>query len=116
MSACEGDKFNLIVSENAVEHIEDAESVAAERTRILRPGGFIFARTPNSYGYRGLLSGMIPNNLHERACTCAQPERNPADVIPTIHKMNSPTPLGALFIGCDVCHYYAIGEPPIFWR
>ena len=43
--------FDLIVSDNTFEHIEDPAAVASELLRVLKPGGYICARTPNTLGY-----------------------------------------------------------------
>lgn len=111
----EDDAFDVIVSENTFEHIEDAEFVAGELKRVLRPGGFICARTPNRYGYLRLLSGLVPNNLHAKVLSYVQPERKAEDVFPTVYKMNSPSQIRTLFHGCDVYHYHTVGEPSYYF-
>lgn len=107
--------FDVIVSENTFEHIEDAEFVAGELTRVLRPGGFICARTPNRSGYLRIFSGMVPNSLHTKVLSRVQPERKAADVFPTVYKMNSPSQIRALFPDCEVYHSYTVGEPSYFF-
>jgi SAM-dependent methyltransferase len=107
--------FDVIVSENTFEHIQDAEFVAQELLRILRPGGFICARTPNRWGYLRLLSGIIPNKLHARVLSRVQPNRKPIDVFPTVYRMNSPSQVRRLFPNCEVYPYYTVGEPTYFF-
>ena len=109
------DSFDVIVSENTFEHIEDAEFVASELVRILRPGGYICARTPNRWGYLRLLSGMVPNSLHAKVLSHVQPDRKAEDVFPTVYKMNSPGQIRALFAGCEISYYHSIGEPSYFF-
>lgn len=109
------DSFDVIVSENTFEHIEDADFVAGELKRILRPGGYLCARTPNRLGYLRLLSGMVPNSLHTKVLSRVQPDRKAEDVFPTVYKMNSPCQIKALFPGCEVYHSYTVGEPSYFF-
>lgn len=106
--------FDVIVSENTFEHIEDANFVASELKRILRPGGYICVRTPNRLGYLRLLSGMIPNSLHTKVLEFVQPNRKAEDVFPTVYKMNSPKQIRNLFKDCEVFHYYSVGEPAYY--
>jgi SAM-dependent methyltransferase len=109
------ESFDVIVSENTFEHIEDAEFVASELKRILRPGGYICARTPNRFGYLRLLSGMVPNRLHAKLLALVQPDRKAEDIFPTIYKMNSPSQIRALFSNCEVYYAYTIGEPTYYF-
>ncbi len=44
--------FDLIVSDSTFEHVADAAGVACELDRVLKPGGWLCARTPN----RGAMS------------------------------------------------------------
>lgn len=107
--------FDVIVSENTFEHIEDAEFVSQELQRILRPGGIICARTPNRLGYLRFFSDLVPNGLHAKVLARVQPDRKAEDVFPTVYKMNSPAQIRSLFQGCEIVHYYTIGEPSYFF-
>ncbi len=44
------DSVDLVVSDMTFEHIDRPEHTVAELTRVLRPGGWICARTPNRWG------------------------------------------------------------------
>ncbi len=112
----EDNSFDVIVSENTFEHIEDATFVAAELNRILRPGGYICARTPNRAGYLRLFAGLVPNRLHVDVLSSVQPDRKAEDVFPTIYKMNSPSQIKALFPDCEVYHSYTMGEPAYYFN
>jgi 2-polyprenyl-3-methyl-5-hydroxy-6-metoxy-1,4-benzoquinol methylase len=50
--------FDLVVSDSTFEHVSDAEQVASELDRVLKPGGWICARTPNRHGYVALLNRL----------------------------------------------------------
>lgn len=75
--------FDIIVSDMTFEHIEDPAQVAGELLRILRPGGYVCARTPNRFGYVRVMANLIPNRLHVAALRRVQPSRKPEDVFPT---------------------------------
>ena len=80
----EDEFFDMIVSDVTFEHIREPERVAAELVRVLRPGGFICARTPNRYGYPKFFASLVPNKLHARVLSYVQPRgRQEADIFPT---------------------------------
>ena len=81
--------FDLIVSDYVFEHIEDPELVSAELQRILKPGGWICARTPNKYSLISLVTRLVHNSQHPMILSWAQPDRKMIDVFPTVFKLNS---------------------------
>ena len=90
--------FDLIVADYVFEHIADPVLVSAELRRILRPGGWMCARTPNKYCLISLLTRMIRNTQHKRVLRWAQPERQSIDVFPTVFKLNSRRAIANIFI------------------
>lgn len=107
--------FDVIVSDVTFEHIDDPEHVASELLRVLRPDGYICARTPNKLGYVKLLTAMVPNRLHVRFLRSIQPERLGEDVFPTRYKMNSVKDLKRYFRDCDIYHYFDSAEPSYYF-
>lgn len=107
--------FDVIVSDATFEHLEEPQKVAAELSRILRPGGYICARTPNQYGYVRLLSSMLPNKLHASALKYVQPGRKAEDVFPTYYRLNSPAAAKRTFPRFLVSHYYENAEPAYYF-
>ncbi len=89
--------FDLIVSDFVFEHIADPALVCGELRRILKPGGWLCARTPNKYGPISLMTRLIPNSLHSRFLRRVQPERREVDVFPTVFKLNSKSALTTWF-------------------
>ena len=71
----EDGSFGAIVSDYTFEHIANPEEVAQEFDRILKPGGWICARTPNKWGYLSVLTRMIKNEHHADVIKQAQPDR-----------------------------------------
>lgn len=105
----------MIVSENTFEPIEDAEFVARELYRILKPGRFICARTPNRTGYLRLLAELVPKRLHAKVLEPVQPERKAENVCPTVYKMDSPRHIKQLFPTAEVVSCYTMEEPSYFF-
>ena len=89
--------FDLIVCDFVFEHIVDPALVSVELSRILRPGGWICARTPNKYCLISLATRMIHNSLHSKILKWVQPERQSIDVFPTAFKLNSKSAIMAWF-------------------
>lgn len=81
--------FDLIVSDFVFEHIADPALVSKELRRILKPGGWICARTPNQYCLISLVTRLIDNSKHSRILRRVQPERQSIDVFPTVFNLNS---------------------------
>lgn len=106
------DRFDLIVSRYVFEHVEDPTWAASELLRVLKPGGWICAMTPNKWGYVALASRLVPNRLHSRALSLVQPGRPPKDVFPTVYRLNRPSDVRRYFgRGADVFHYSTSGVP-----
>ena len=109
---------DLIVSDWTFEHIENAEFVAAELSRILKPAGWLCARTPNRWGYIGLAANVIPNRYHRPIVGRLQlgSHRKEADVYPTSYRMNTLRVIRRLF-PCEAFENYsyaANSEPAYF--
>ena len=56
---------------------------------MLRPGGYLFIRTPNVWSYPVLASRAIPDHLHVPALRKLQPGRKDVDVFPTLYRCNT---------------------------
>lgn len=88
---------DVIVADFVFEHIPDPTACAAELDRVLRPGGWICARTPNRWGYVALAASLIPERLHAAVLRRVQPMRKSEDVFPTVYRMNDRRTLARLF-------------------
>ncbi|MGH3414191.1 MAG: class I SAM-dependent methyltransferase [Marmoricola sp.] len=80
---------DVIVSEATFEHIDDPAQVVREFERILKPGGWVCARTPNRWGYIAVGARLVPNRLHARVLDHLQPGREDKDIFPTRYRMNT---------------------------
>lgn len=110
--------FDLIISDFVFEHIEIPALVAAELQRILKPGGWICARTPNKYCLISLVTRIIHNSQHTRLLRRVQPERKSSDVFPTAFKLNSMRDINTWFKldAFDNFTYRYEAEPSYFFN
>lgn len=83
------ESFDIIVSDSTFEHISEPASVVSELDRVLRPGGWICARTPNRHGYVAAINRLVPSRLTKSLISKAQPDRKPLDVFPAYYRMNT---------------------------
>ena len=88
---------DLVVSCAVFEHVADAEYYAGELDRVLKPGGWVCAFTPNKWGYVGIGARLVPNVLHSRLLKFFIPEKQEQDTFPTTYRMNSMRDLKRLF-------------------
>jgi len=103
---------DLIVSDYTFEHIDDPGVVVAEFERILRPGGWVCARTPNRRGLIAIGARVVPNSLHVRALRRLEPQRQEMDVFPTRYRLNTLGQVRRAFTAPGwAVHGYATGEP-----
>lgn len=88
---------DLVVSDFTFEHVTDPAWVANELGRVLRPGGWICARTPNRWGYIGLGARIVPNRLHVPFLHRLQPTKQERDTFPVAYRLNTPGDLARWF-------------------
>jgi SAM-dependent methyltransferase len=91
--------FDFVLADYVLEHVTEADApgVAAEVLRVLKPGGWFAARTPNKWGMIGLGARAVPNRLHTRFLERLQPGRKAEDVFPVEYHMNTRRQLRSLF-------------------
>ena len=104
--------FDLVVANWVLEHVDDAEAVAAELARVTKPGGWIAAATANRWGYVAVAASIVPNRSHSSVLNRIQPGRKSEDVFPTRYRMNTRRAVKRLFgrFG-DVTAYTNSAEP-----
>jgi SAM-dependent methyltransferase len=89
---------DVIFSCAVLEHISNPEKTACEITRVLKPGGWFCAYTPNKWGYVGMGVRMVPNALHAHLLKVANPNGPAAkDIFPTLYRMNTLGTIARLF-------------------
>ena len=81
--------IHLVISDFTFEHIYNPDQVANELDRILAPGGWICARTPNRYGYIAFANRLLPEFLRMHIVRWSQPRRKEEDVFKTFYRLNT---------------------------
>jgi SAM-dependent methyltransferase len=84
---------DVAFSDYTFEHVADPAAFASEALRVVKPGGWLCARTPNKYGYISVASRLIPERFHQAVLKRAQPTRKSEDVFPTTYLLNTPSAL-----------------------
>lgn len=104
---------DLIISDYVLEHIEDPGTFANEVHRILKPGGWLCARTPTRHHYVSIAARLVSNLRHAKVLQFAQPGRKAEDVFPTSYRLNTPKDVSAAFgtARFDNCSYTYCSEP-----
>jgi SAM-dependent methyltransferase len=90
-------RFDIVIARSVFEHVENADHIARELLRVVKPGGLIAAVTPNKYGYIAIGARLVPNRMHVRALKTVQPGRKAEDVFPTRYQMNTRSALRKAF-------------------
>jgi SAM-dependent methyltransferase len=88
---------DLVFSDFCFEHLRDPGFTADELGRLLKPGGWICARTPNRWGYIGVFASFVPNQHHVRVLRRLQPARQGHDVFSTEYRINTRTQIRKYF-------------------
>jgi SAM-dependent methyltransferase len=57
---------DLILSDFTFEHLGDPKAIARNFERVLKPGGWICAHTPNRFGCITLANSFLPDSLRSR--------------------------------------------------
>jgi len=80
---------DLVVCDNVLEHLKDPGYFFIEAQRVLRSGGHVCIRTPNSWNYIAIISRLIPNKYHSKVTAAVQDNRKEQDVFPTYYRCNT---------------------------
>lgn len=104
---------DLILADWVFEHIEHPAAMATEFHRVLKPGGWVCARTPNKWGYIALGARIVPEALHDRVLAYLQPARQERDVFPKFYRVSTASAINAAFPGDRWANFsYPVeGEP-----
>lgn len=79
--------FDVVVSNNVLEHLDEPETVFSEVARVLKPGGLFLFKTPNKTHYMPLIARVTPHGFH--AWVNKMRGRKVVDTFPTRYRANS---------------------------
>ena len=80
--------FELVVSDNVLEHLEHPQAVFSEVCRVLKPGGMFLFKTPNKYHYMPIIARITPTKFHGYVNRLRG--RAEIDTFPTKYRANCP--------------------------
>lgn len=80
---------DIVVADWVFEHLEDPAQFVGEMERIVKPGGWVCARTVNKWGYVGIGAQLLPNSVHGSVVRRLIPVAKLEDVFPTHYRLNS---------------------------
>lgn len=79
--------FDIVFADNVLEHLEDPIRVFQEVARVLRPGGYFLAKTPNRWHYMPIVASLTPHWFH--GWYNGLRGRHESDTFPTRYRANS---------------------------
>ncbi len=106
---------DVVVADYVLEHITDPAAFSAEIARLLRPGGFVCARTPHKYCYVSVAARLVRNRRHSAVLAVVQPGRKAEDVFPTAYRLNTLRDIGRHFSSYESYSYLYSCEPQYYF-
>jgi SAM-dependent methyltransferase len=83
------ESFDLVFCANVMEHVEDPAATFREVKRVLKPGGFFIAKTPNKNHYMPLIARLTPVGFHKFYNSLRGRETH--DTFKTQYRCNTPS-------------------------
>jgi SAM-dependent methyltransferase len=79
--------FDLVFSDNVLEHLAEPEAVFKEVARVLKPGGVFLFKTPNKWHYMPIIARLTPHAFHQFVNRVRG--RAEVDTFPTLYRANT---------------------------
>lgn len=96
----ENDRFDLVFSDNVLEHLEKPLEVFREVARVLTPGGVFLFKTPNKWHYVAAIARLTPHGLHRYVNRLRG--REEGDTFPTLYRANTKSDIRRLADQCGL--------------
>lgn len=90
----EDDTFDLVFSDNVLEHLRNPIDAFREVWRTLKPGGIFLFKTPNRLHYVPVIARLTPHGAHQFVNRLRG--RAEVDTFPTLYRANTPTAIRRL--------------------
>jgi SAM-dependent methyltransferase len=108
--------YDRLISDWTREHIVDVESITSQRARVLKPGCWLCARTPNRWGYIALGARLTPRRLQAAILHSVQPGREEIDVFPKYYRLNTSREINKWFKTGEFEKYlYTVNSEPAYF-
>jgi SAM-dependent methyltransferase len=105
---------DLVIADYVFEHIQNPTAFCLEIIRVLRPNGYLCARTPHKYCYISLGARLIRNTQHADVLSVAQPRRKVSDIFPTVYRLNTIRDIRRHFNAFEDYSYSYVSEPQYY--
>jgi SAM-dependent methyltransferase len=79
-------RFDVVFSDNVLEHLEEPLQVFREVARVLKPGGVFLFKTPNKWHYMPTIARLTPHGFHQYVNRLRG--RAEVDTFPTRYRAN----------------------------
>lgn len=90
----EDDRFDIVFSDNVLEHLDTPVDVFREVARVLKPGGIFLFKTPNKWHYMPAIARITPHGFHRYVNRLRG--RAEVDTFPTRYRANTCGDVGRL--------------------
>ena len=81
------ESFDLVFSDNVLEHLAEPQQVFLEVARVLKPGGVFMFKTPNKWHYMPAIARVTPHWFHQFINYLRG--RAEVDTFPTLYRANT---------------------------
>jgi SAM-dependent methyltransferase len=82
----EDSRFDVVFSDNVLEHLDNPLQAFREVERVLKPGGVFLFKTPNKWHYMPTIARMTPHGFHQHVNRLRG--RAEVDTFPTRYRAN----------------------------
>lgn len=96
----EDNRFDVVFSDNVLEHLEEPLQVFREVDRVLKPGGVFLFKTPNKYHYMPVIARLTPHVFHQYINRLRG--RAEVDTFPTRYRANTRDDVERLATAADM--------------
>ena len=65
MPFLESNRFDVVISNNVLEHVQEPDGFFAELNRVMKPGAVLITKTPNFHHYMPIIASITPTWFHK---------------------------------------------------
>jgi len=106
--------IDVILADYVLEHVADTTKFRDEVARLLKPGGFLCARTPHRNHYVAIASRLLRGPFQKTVVGRFQPDRDAQDIFPTVYRLNTLRAIRGAFPGWPSKSFIFPADPGYF--
>ena len=115
----QSNRYDAVVADYVLEHVELPSTVFSEVSRVLKPGGLFAFRTPNSWHYVSIIARLTSHSFHLRMANRARgKDTSSHEPYPTFFRANEYGRLKSLVdrAGLSIKHIQFVEKEPSYMR